>query len=117
MIVILFRLFSLLLFIYLYVFDFMPILLRELKRPYNPVRKVTWYILLTLVVSLITILISVVYQVMRTQGIDNEWFRNFATVTATLGGYANLYLLYLIMHYKVSLDDEDHDRDNRKDLE
>jgi hypothetical protein len=95
-----FRLISLLIFVYFYAFDFIPIVWREYRDPRNPVRKVSLFILSILCIALITFIPSVLYQIARVRYGDIAWFRNFVTITATIGGYANLALLWSVMHYR-----------------
>lgn len=96
-----FRIFSLVLFVSLYVFSYIPIIVREINYPSNPVKEVSWYILFTLLITLVTVILSVIYQaVVIRYGAAPLWFKQTVTITTTVGGFANMALLWLIFHFR-----------------
>lgn len=90
----------LLIFIAFYAIDFIPRMAREVVNKNNPVRKVSLWILIILAMSLITMVPSLVFQLMTIKGMDISGLKQFVTYTATIGGIVNLALLWLVLHYK-----------------
>lgn len=83
-----------------YIFDFIPIVWKELRRKVNPVRRVSLWIFGILIAGLTTLIPSVYYQFMIVLGNDVSWLLSFVTITATFTNLITLILLWLIMHYR-----------------
>lgn len=95
-----FRLTVLLVICGVYIFDFIPIMYREVKKPSNPVRKVSYWIFTILIMSVVSMLPSILYQSLIILEKQYIWLRGFVTVTATITMIVNFVLLGLILHYK-----------------
>lgn len=72
----------------------------EISRPRDWLSGLRWQIFLVIVVSIIGLAPSLMYQYFRTIGIEADVLRNIATITGNVSRLANVILLLLIFSYK-----------------
>lgn len=98
-----FRLSILTIGIIIYAIDFIPIMVREASRHYNPVRRVSFIILFSLLIGVVTLVPSAVLQFAKIRGWDVEIITrltDISTYTTTFSFITNLVLLRLVLHYR-----------------
>lgn len=78
--------------------------LLETTQPRNWLTNLRWYILVLLMVSAMTAVPALAYQLVRVQGHDSHTLRNFVTITSNISKLTTSFLLLMIWNYKRKVD-------------
>lgn len=76
------------------------LMVKESTRPRDWLTPLRYRILAAMVLTVLTIVPSLIFQILRYYGIESGELRNIVTITSRVGGLLNLFLLYSIFTYK-----------------
>lgn len=76
------------------------IMVKEAMRPKDWLTPLRYRILAAMALTVLTIIPSLLFQVLRLYGYESEELRTLVTVTSRVGGITNVFLLYSIFNYK-----------------
>ena len=82
------------------------VLMKEALRPTDWLTKLRWRIFLVVFITVITLIPSLVYQILRLYGFDSPEIRNIVTITSKINALATFLLLIGIFFYKRKGDEE-----------